>query len=113
MDSTIIFCFVTFFPCLVHLTLVRTTIAITTLYSIILPILIPSGANDFCASYRRRFVESIFLKVKAYVVYTCDSMTKAIIIIVVNMSNGVQFSAQRLYRFLIILLHHRTSIIQF
>ncbi len=33
MDSTINFGFVTFLPCLVHLSLVRITIAITMLYS--------------------------------------------------------------------------------
>jgi hypothetical protein len=93
MDSTIIFGFVTFLPCLVHLSLVRIRITITTLYSIILPILIPSySANDFCASDRWSFGESTLLKVKAYVVCICDSMKKEITIIV-NTSNGVQFSA--------------------
>jgi hypothetical protein len=90
MDSAIIFGFVTFLPCLVHLSLVRITITIAVLYSIILPTLIPYGANDFCASDRWSFVESTLLKVKAYVVCICDSMKK--IIIIVNTSNGVQFS---------------------
>ena len=91
MDSTIIFGLVTFFPCLVHLSLVRITTAITMLYSMILPILIPYGANNFSAYDRRRFVESMFLKGKAYVVCTCDSMKK--IAIIVNTSNSVQYSA--------------------
>jgi hypothetical protein len=90
MDSTIIFAFVTFLPCLVHLSLVRIRIMITMLYSIILPILIPYSVNDFCASDRWSFVESTLLKVKAYVVCICDGMKK-IIIIIVNTSNGVQF----------------------
>lgn len=90
MDSAIIFGFVTSLPCLVHLSLVRITITIAALYSIILPILTPYGANDFCASDRWSFVESTLLKVKAYVVCICDSMKK--IIIIVNTSNGVQFS---------------------
>ena len=90
MDSTIIFGFVTFLPCLVHLSLVRITITIAMLYSIILTILTPYGANDFCASDSWSFVESILLKVMAYVVCICDSMKK--IIIIVNTSNGVQFS---------------------
>ncbi|MGA8106138.1 MAG: hypothetical protein WB815_05730, partial [Nitrososphaeraceae archaeon] len=80
--------------CLVHLSLVRITITIITLYmlySIILSILTPYGANDFCTSNRWSFVESTLLKVKAYVVCICDSMKK--IIIIVNTSNGVQFSA--------------------
>ena len=61
------------------------------LYSIILSILTPYGANDFCASKSWSFVESTLLKVKAYVVCICDSMKK--IIIIVNTSNGVEFSA--------------------
>jgi len=91
MDSTIIFGFVTILPCLVHLSLVRITITIAMLYSIILTILTPYGANDFCASDRWSFVESALLKVKAYVVCICDSMKK--IIIIVNTSDGIQFSA--------------------
>jgi hypothetical protein len=50
MDSAIIFGFVTFLPCLVHLSLVRITIAIAVpymLYSIILSVLTPYGATDF------------------------------------------------------------------
>ena len=90
MDSTIIFGFVTFLPCLVHLSLVRITITIAVQYSIILPILTPYGANEFCTSDRWSFVESTLLKVKPYVVCICDSMKK--IIIIVNTSNGVQFS---------------------
>jgi hypothetical protein len=90
MDSTIIFGFVTFLPCLVHLSLVRITSTIAVLYSIILPILTPYGANDSCASDRWSFVESTLLKVKANAVCICDSMKK--IIIIVNTSNGVQFS---------------------
>ena len=90
MDSTIIFGFVTFLPCLVHLSLVRITITIAMLYSIILTILTPYGANDFCESNRWSFVESTLLKVKAYVVCICDSMKK--IIIIVNTSNGDNYS---------------------
>jgi hypothetical protein len=90
MDSTIIFGFVTFLPCLVHLSLVRITITIAMLYSIILTILTPYGANDFFTSNRWSFVESTLLKVKAYVVCICDSMKK--IIIIVNTSNGNNYS---------------------
>jgi hypothetical protein len=93
MDSTINFGFVTFLPCLVHLSLVRIRITITMLYSVILPISIPYSGNDFCASDRWSFVESTLLKVKAYVVCICDSKKKEIIIIIVKTSNGVQFSA--------------------
>jgi hypothetical protein len=91
MDSTINFGFVTFLQCLVHLSLVRIRIAITMLYSMILPILISYDAIDFCASDRWSFVESILSKLKAYVVCICESMKK--IIFIVNTSNGVQFSA--------------------
>ena len=59
-------------------------------YAIILSILTPYGANDFCASNRWSFVESTLLKVKAYVVCICDSMKK--IIIIVNTSNGDNYS---------------------
>lgn len=69
MDSTIILGFVTFLPCLIHLSLVRITIMIAMLYMLYrksLSILTPYGANDFCASDTWSFVESTLLKVKAY-----------------------------------------------
>ena len=46
IDSTTIFGFVTFLPCLVHLSLVTITIIITMLYRIILPKLAPFGDID-------------------------------------------------------------------
>lgn len=50
IDSTTIFGFVTFLPCLVHLSLVTITIIITMLYRIILPKLAPFGDIDICAN---------------------------------------------------------------
>jgi hypothetical protein len=90
MDSTIIFGFVTFLPCLVHLSLVRITITIAVQYSVNLPILTPFSANNFCSSDSWSFVESTLLKVKPYVVCISDNMKN--IIIIVSTSNGVQFS---------------------
>jgi len=93
MDSTIIFGFVTFLPCLIHLSLVRIRIMIAKLYMLYsksLSILTPYGGNDFCASDRWSFVESTLLMVKAYVVCICDNIKQ--IIIIINTSKGVQFS---------------------